>query len=617
MFYISLIFILFFCFFAFYFYYQKLTNSFFIAGSFRFFCFFLFLILNFALVFFSYNFLVSDFSLLNVLSNSYTIQPVLYKLCNIWGSHEGSLLLLCWVLTVFMLFFCNVSRLETLNLFSKIIFVQFCVLFFFLLLLFISNPFIEVEFITDEGDGLNPILQDVGMSIHPPLLYMGYMGSIMPFSLAVVVLLTKNITYSWLKTMRFFVLLNWIILTVGIFLGSWWAYYELGWGGWWFWDPVENISLMPWLLNTALLHTISLVYKRGNLINWVIGLSLFSFLLTLIGIFVVRSGLLVSVHSFSIDYAKLFLFSIFIIILIVLYLYFFLTRLNFFVNQKFVYLKNNEFLIIWNNLFFVISCFVVFLGTFLPNIFSFFFNKNISLGPIFFLNSLSPILFCSLILLLCLPLWFQVKNGNKIFNIFLFFGFMSIIICYFLNNESLILNVFIQLSVFILFSFFWYVTRKSKNYVFLFSHIGFVLLILGFSLSKLGSFEFVINLNIGDKLNVFDWEFVLRGIFLEKGPNYVSVCADLVVKNVLTNICNIFIPEKRFFLEDIVMLSKMEILSTYISDLLVILNEGDLHNGWPIRIYYIPGVNLIWFSVIIIIFGSILNFYKYLKSIYF
>ncbi len=263
--------------------------------------------LNFFFIFISflileYAFINSDFSLSLIANNSHTSKPMIYKISGLWGNHEGSMLLWILILTFFTFLVSKTKVIPKGIFFSNVLGIQNLVIFSFLLfVLFLSNPFERTESIPFEGKGLNPLLQDPGLAFHPPMLYLGYVGLSISFSFAIASLITKGLKPDWFIYLKPWTLVSWCFLTLGIALGSWWAYYELGWGGWWFWDPVENASLMPWLIATALIHSINVVEKKYNFINWTILLAILGFSFSLLGTFIVRSGLLTSVHAFASD----------------------------------------------------------------------------------------------------------------------------------------------------------------------------------------------------------------------------------------------------------------------------------------------------------------------------
>ena len=260
-----------------------------------------------------YSFIISDFSLLIVTNNSHSLKPLIYKISGLWGNHEGSLMLWALILSFFTYLISRNKSQISFKLLSSILGVQTLILFSFLaFILFTSNPFERLEIPPLDGKGLNPLLQDPGLAFHPPILYLGYVGLSVSFSFAVAALITGEINQIWARQIRPWITIAWSALTLGIALGSWWAYYELGWGGWWFWDPVENASFMPWLIATALLHSVRLLETRLILVSWTVLLAILGFSFSLLGTFIVRSGLLTSVHAFATDPSR----GIFILIIL-------------------------------------------------------------------------------------------------------------------------------------------------------------------------------------------------------------------------------------------------------------------------------------------------------------
>ena len=342
-----------------------------------------FLISSFVSLIISY--VISDFSILNVYNNSHTNKPLLYKISGTWGNHEGSLLMWLAMLGLYGLLFTRLT-MKSSNIFtSKALFaVSIINIGFIGFTIFTSNPFVRVSPIPLEGNGLNPVLQDPGLAFHPPLLYLGYVGLTIPFCYSIAALLEEKIDNQWAKAIRPWILAPWIFLTLGISLGSFWAYYELGWGGWWFWDPVENISLLPWLLSTALLHSNRVTEKRNNLKSWTILLSIIAFSTTLLGTFIVRSGLLTSVHAFASDPARgIFILSfLFLVTICSLILYAF--KYEKIENNKSFYLVSKEGGLLLNNVFLCASAATILLGTLWPLFVEVTTGKDISVGAPYF-----------------------------------------------------------------------------------------------------------------------------------------------------------------------------------------------------------------------------------------
>ena len=351
-----------------------------------------------------YLFLASDFNFQLVFLNSHTEKPFIYKFSGTWGNHEGSLLMWVLILTIFNFAYSFFSK-SSHTLKSMTIAVQsFLIIGFLLFLIFTSNPFLLMNENNTEGLGLNPILQDPLLAIHPPLLYLGYVGFSLVFSLAIAGLLTMQVDKNWASNARPWAFTAWILLTTGIGLGSLWAYNELGWGGYWFWDPVENASLMPWLAGTALIHCIVVLEKRNTLQSWTVLLSILTFALSLIGTFLVRSGILNSVHAFASDASRgLFILSFLLVTLLASFIIF---------AQKGPLLdkaKNYDFIsretgILVNNWLLLTILFVVFLGTLYPIFTDIIFGSSLTVGPNYFIISLIPIVFILLIAMILAPM---------------------------------------------------------------------------------------------------------------------------------------------------------------------------------------------------------------------
>ena len=360
---------------------------------------------------------VSDFSVLNVYQNSHTTKPLLYKISGVWGNHEGSMLLWILVLALFNYFIFKLLNKENSAFILKTLETQALVTIGFILFTILtSNPFERTYAVHENGLGFNPILQDPALAIHPPLLYIGYVGFSAAFSMGVATLLLKNDEkILWYHYMKPFVLAAWTFLTIGIALGSIWAYYELGWGGWWFWDPVENASFMPWLLGTALLHSLIIVEKRKSLKTWVLLLSILSFLLSVLGTFLVRSGILTSVHTFALDPSRGVYILIFTALLAGYSLMLFSTRSKKYFDNNYFSFFSKEGAILANNILMVVVCATVFLGTVYPLLIETFTNNKISVGEPYYNSTVIPIMIPAILIMGIGPMlsWGK-ENKSKI-----------------------------------------------------------------------------------------------------------------------------------------------------------------------------------------------------------
>ena len=337
------------------------------------------------------SFITSDFSVKLVANNSHSLKPILYKVAGTWGNHEGSMLLWVLILSLYLFLFQLSSNNYPKELVRNILLVQLSIIALFLFyLLFLSNPFERLDFPPLNGQDLNPILQDVLLVAHPPILYLGYLGLSIPFSIAIGLLLTNDNTINIVKLIRFWALVPFVFLTLGILLGSIWAYYELGWGGWWFWDPVENVSLLPWLLNLALIHSILILERRSSLLNWTILLCIMGFSFSMIGTFIVRSGLITSVHAFANDPSRGLFILLIIFVAIATSLSIYITKRPNTVSLMKLNFASKELWILVQNLTLLVITAIVFLGTIWPFIIEALLNEQVSVGEPFYEISLLP-----------------------------------------------------------------------------------------------------------------------------------------------------------------------------------------------------------------------------------
>ena len=380
--------------------------------SFSFLQFFLVFLSFFALII---SFVTSDFSNETVFNNSHSSKPLFYKISGTWGNHEGSLLLWLLILTFFIFLFIIKSNDQPKKYrILTILFQQIIIVGFFLFILSTSNPFSYLFPIPKEGLGLNPILQDPALAIHPPILYLGYVGSSIIFSASLAGIVQNYISKEWARHIKIWILISWIFLTLGIMLGSIWAYYELGWGGFWFWDPVENVSLLPWLCLTALLHSILVLEKKPSLTSWTVILSIATFTFSMCGTFLVRSGILNSVHTFANDPSRGIFILIFLSILILISLIvFFIFHEEKKQDISKVYFLSKETSILINNWFIMYFLSVVLIGTVYPIFLEVISNEKISVGPPFYNKLIMPFLIVFLILMSIGPKLNWIKTGIK------------------------------------------------------------------------------------------------------------------------------------------------------------------------------------------------------------
>lgn len=559
-------------------------------------------------------FILSDFSIINIIEHSHSDLPLIFKISAMWGNHEGSILLWTWIISFYSMIYCiYYTRTEsTLPISTVQLSIQGTILLFFISFTeFSSNPFLTVCLPFENGGELNPVLQDPVLAIHPPLIYFGYIGSIVPFSILMSSLILRY-EHKWIFfTAQVWSIMTWSFLSLGILLGSWWAYYELGWGGWWFWDPVENSSLVPWVFGTSLIH--AFLYSSLWTRFWTILLSFFTFLSSILGTFFVRSGFLESVHSFANDSSRgVFLFFFFIGVVIFSFLVLYTNRhyLVIFLREEKLHLGNIQLSIL------SLMSLVILFGTFYPFLYKIIFDESISVGSSFFNGLIGPIV-GSFILLMCLMYlsWNGARPKLSVLN--------SFIISFLLGGWSLlffkgILNHHENLSTIYLgiITIFGILLVTYHIFNSFFVHIGMVLSHLGFLLFFLGaifssSFQHEISqvLHIGDTLHFRDFDYVLQSTNLLDGPNYTSFYGTLVqLKEGAPTVS--FYPEKRYYYIQGFYATKPYVISSLAKDFYVLIGDGNPLDGWEIKIYENPAMSWIWIGGLLVIVGGVYSFFS-------
>ena len=502
-----------------------------------------------------FSFINSDFSNETVFNNSHTTKPLFYKISGTWGNHEGSLLLWLLVLTLFIFLFLTKSREQPKKYrILTLLFQQLIIIGFFLFVLITSNPFNYLFPIPSEGLGLNPILQDPALAIHPPLLYLGYVGSSIIFSASLAAVIQNYISKEWGQHIKKWVLISWIFLTIGIMLGSIWAYYELGWGGFWFWDPVENASLMPWFVMTALMHSCIVLEKRNILYPWVVILCLSTFTLSVTGTFLVRSGILNSVHTFANDPSRGLYILIFLSLMIFSALVIFLKNYkkeyyNFNANSKETFILANN----WFMAFFLIT---VLIGTIFPIFTEVLNNVKISVGAPFYNIVIIPVVVPFLVLMAIAPSvkWIRhiFKKSYKFLLIAVLAVLVNVLILYFFKSYSLLSNLIIISSIFlILYSLIdlikYFRTKISFDLSRVISHLGFGLLVFFIGINHNFSLEKDFNIKEGEKRNFENYSISFESLKKEERKNYKTIIGTFNVfdKNKLSS--KILSPEIRIY----------------------------------------------------------------------
>ena len=562
-----------------------------------------------------YIFVDSNFNYQLVVNNSHSEKPLIYKIAGAWGNHEGSLLLWILVLTIFNFIF-SYSKIEHADFKKNVIAFQSLMIFgFTLFLLLTSNPFTPTETIVSEGLGLNPVLQDLLLAIHPPILYVGYVGYSLVLSFAIGGMITNKVDKEWAEWLHPWVLTAWIFLTLGIGLGSFWAYYELGWGGYWFWDPVENASLMPWLAGTALFHCVIILKKKNILQSWTILLSILTFSLSLIGTFLVRSGILNSVHTFASDPARGLFILIFLAIILIISFTLYAFKGPLLDNRSEMNLVSKESSILANNWLLLSTLFVVFLGTLYPLGTDLFLQKSTSVGPNYYILSLLPITVLLLFFMIIGPnaKWQSDKISNIILSTNkLFILSLAIIFGFSIYFDELHLTqiTLLTLCLTLILVSIKDGLRVNHNYTIIkpslgksLAHIGFGLLILSVVANATFAQEKIFQAKVNDILILDDQKFRFDSVEQNKGKNYNSIIATFHLMDNKT-ILETFKPEIRVYSNPPTVTSETSIIRKFLTDIYVVMNIPENSDFVNVRIHIKPLISFIWLSIILMVIGG-------------
>ena len=574
----------------------------------------LFTFLSFIILILAY--VISDFSLINVYENSHTTKPMFYKISGTWGNHEGSLLLWINILVLFSFLFLifNKNKNKDFKLYT-LIFQNLLISVFLIFLLTNSNPFSLLYPIPSEGMGLNPILQDPALAIHPPLLYIGFVGSSIYFSIALAALISRVDSKSLALTIKPWVSVSWTFQTLGILVGSIWAYYELGWGGFWFWDPVENSSLMPWFLMTALLHSVLVLERRIGLYSWVIILSILTFTMSVVGTFLVRSGILNSVHTFANDPSRgLFILSFLALMVFSSIFIFFRYAPEDNKNYK---IFSKESFILANNWFMIFFLAVVLIGTLYPVFLDTLTGQKISVGPPYYNFILAPFLLPLLFLMTSGPNHKWISSDIKgIFNITLFISVILFFIFFFIFEEiSLLLLLILLFSTYLIIQtiFDFYETFKNKNINLsrIISHFGFGLLILSISLNQIFSVEKSFNAKLGDEKIFQNYIIKFNNLETFSKNNFKSVKGQFEVIDTKKTRSQFLSPEIRVYNQPETITYEASINTSLFSDTYLTMSNISNSDIFNIKFQKKPFMNFIWFSVLLISLGGIFQFLRF------
>ncbi|WP_188151567.1 heme lyase CcmF/NrfE family subunit [Teredinibacter waterburyi] len=586
--------------------------------------FFVFILIAFVIL--GYSFYVDDFSVAYVARHSNLVLPVQYKLSAVWGGHEGSLLLWILILSSWTFAVSRLSKGLPLDMLARVLSVMGMVAVGFMsFTLITSNPFDRaLPNIPLDGGDLNPLLQDPGMIIHPPMLYMGYVGFSVVFAFAIAALISGRFDAAWARWSRPWTNAAWCFLTVGIALGSWWAYYELGWGGWWFWDPVENASLLPWLVGTALIHTLSMTEKRGVFKNWTLLLAIFAFSLSLLGTFLVRSGVLTSVHAFAADPTRGIFILGFLGVVVGGSLTLFAFRAPMVKSSSGFGFFSKEGFLLANTLLFFISANLVLLGTLYPLVSDALNMGKISVGAPWFNFFFTKVMgLVAALMGLGIMLNWKKTDFSRLRNWFLHPLLLSCWIGSFLpgvfpGEYSIPAAISITLGSWVILASLWDVKRKTSKsksftdgltklsrsyYGMIFAHIGFAVSLLGASLNTIYTDERDVRLTIGVAKVYAGYEYELIDVIRVRGANYFADVGEVAVRKNGKEVVRLK-PQKRHYFSGGNVMTEADIDVGFFRDIYTALGEQLGNTDWSVRIHYLPVVRWIWLGALIMAFGG-------------
>jgi cytochrome c-type biogenesis protein CcmF len=580
-------------------------------------------------------FLTNDFSLVYVAKHSNSLLPWYYQMSAVWGGHEGSLLLWVTILSAWGAAIAVFSRALPLDMAARVLSIMGMISLVMLsFIVLMSNPFThDLTVLPVDGSDLNPVLQDVGLIIHPPMLYMGYVGLAVPFSFAMAALWAGRFDSAWARWSRPWALLAWSFLTLGIALGSWWAYYELGWGGWWFWDPVENASLMPWLMATALIHSLAVTEKRGVFKAWTVLLAILAFGLSLLGTFLVRSGVLTSVHAFAADPSRgLFVLGILVAVVGSSLLLFALQGWKLSAESRYA-LWSRESLLAMNNLILVVAASVVVLGTLYPLIADVFALGRVSVGAPYFNSLFVPLTWLLLVFMAIAPVtsWKQQSGqfrhhlmmpaiATASTALLVGGGFYLLVT----GKHALMTGCTVALCIWVLGLLLWDLLQKIKStssvsiaasrlrrsyWGMLLAHVGLLVLMMGVTLTTHMSNERDVALKQGQAISLAGYQFHFDSIHTIKAPNYNATVATFSVRKDGHLVAMLY-PEKRVYVAQNSPMTEAAIDGNLFRDLYVALGEPldaqNLKSTWAVRVYYKPFVRWLWMGALLMALGGFL-----------
>ncbi len=589
------------------------------------------MLLGIAFLSLTWAYVTSDFSVMNVYANSHSAKPLFFKISGVWANHEGSMLLWVLILAFYGAMVATFGNNLPPSLKTHVLSIQGLVSVSFLaFIIFTSNPFERIPNPPLDGKGLNPILQDFALAIHPPFLYLGYVGFSIAFSFAVAALIEGRVDATWARWVRPWTLVAWICLTIGIMLGSWWAYYELGWGGWWFWDPVENASFMPWLAGTALLHSALVVEKRGALKLWTILLSILTFSLSLMGAFLVRSGVLSSVHAFAVDPER----GVFILGILAFFtggaLALFAWRAPDLKQGGIFAPISREGSLVFNNLILTIGCGTVFIGTLWPLVTE-AFGYKVSVGAPYFELTFAPLM---LPLLLAMPFgpllaWKRgdVRGAAQRLYAAAGIALVGIIVTYSVTSgESMVAPLVIGLGIYIVagaisemlwrakaFQAEWSeVARRLGNmprasWGAMLGHIGIGLFVIGSVSTSVWKTEKIVPMEVGEILKIAGYDIRFEGVTHDTGPNYTDKNGTFVVSKKGSEVVTLVAGKRTFVSRRGMPTSETGIYNAWNGDLYIAIGDMLQKGAYSVRVYFNPFIRLIWLGCLIMAFGGMVS----------
>jgi cytochrome c-type biogenesis protein CcmF len=587
------------------------------------------ILVGFSFAALTWAFMSSDFSLKLVFENSHSSKPMLYKIAGTWGNHEGSMLLWLLILTLFgasaALFGANLPA--TLK--ARVLAVQSAIsVAFFAFIIFTSNPFLRLAIPPLDGKDLNPLLQDPGLAFHPPFLYLGYVGLSMAFSFAVAALIEGRVDAAWARWVRPWTLAAWVFLTIGIALGSWWAYYELGWGGFWFWDPVENASFMPWLFAAALLHSAIVVEKRESLKSWTILLAILAFGFSLLGTFIVRSGVITSVHAFANDPER----GVFILAILAVFvggaLTLYAVRAGAMEARGVFSLVSRESALVLNNILLAVSSFVVFVGTIWPLFAEIIVGRTLSVGAPFFNAAFTPFMVALAVILPpgAMLAWKRGTIGKAmkpLWGVVVLAVALAGLAFALQTGKSALGPVGVALGVWVVFGALtdlWQRTGRQgmaarlerlgrlprSDWGKALSHAGLGITIFGIAGLMAWQQEDIRTAQIGETFTVGAWEITLESVERAEGPNYTSTVAAMGVARDGKEIATLH-PEKRFYPVAAMPTTEAAIRNGFLRDIYLVIGDAQSNGGYAVRTYIKPLANWIWGGAILMALGGLVS----------